>query len=126
MTTQQPHDLSGREFIEGDSQLFMLKSLHQEMTELRKELKSIDVSFKYHHATYIENTEKAIHKAIEKGFPNADLEGHRKMHESAIRRAEETADFWHDMRKELGKWGLISLFGWLIYAAWTEFLKGPK
>lgn len=39
---------------------------------------------------------------------STDIEGHRKYHEAMIRAAEEQAQFWHDLKYEIMKKGIIA------------------
>jgi len=63
---------------------------------------------------------------MQKAFPEGDPEGHRRHHELVIQREEERVEFWRAMRKEIGKWGIISVLGLLIVSAWHSFLQGPQ
>lgn len=62
---------------------------------------------------------------VTSAFPEGDADGHRRHHEAVIKAAEERADFWKTMRKELGKYGLVGFTGWAAYALWQSFLQGP-
>lgn len=72
-----------------------------------------------------EEVKSAVREAMAEAFPGGDPDGHRRHHEAVIKAAEQRAEFWQTMRKEIGKWGLISLAGFLAMAAWRAFLKGP-
>lgn len=54
-----------------------------------------------------------------------DFEGHRKYHEAMIRAAEEQAQFWHDLKLEIMKKGVIAaiiiLLGLLWIGVQTKF-----
>ena len=58
-------------------------------------------------------------------FPGADSVGHRRWHEADIKKMENKAEFWRIMKTEISKWGLVSLIGFFVVAAWSKFLKGP-
>lgn len=65
------------------------------------------------------------------GFPRdddgrPDTLGHRRYHESLIRRNEERTAFLRKMTFELTKWGLIGFAIWSLRELWIAFLKGPK
>lgn len=108
--------------------------------EMREAIREIKASATYTHATLHEATTKAketaelakesikdaVHEAMAEAFPDGDPRGHRAAHESYIKEAAEKAEFWATMRKELGKYGLISVAGWLVYLIWQGVLMGPK
>lgn len=54
-----------------------------------------------------------------------DFEGHRKYHEAMIRAAEEQEKFWHDLKMEIMKKGIIAaiiiLLGLLWIGVQTKF-----
>jgi len=62
---------------------------------------------------------------MQAAFPEGDPEGHRRHHELVIAQAEEKAEFWKAMRKEIGKWGLIGVLSFIVVAIWHSFLQGP-
>ena len=114
-----------------------------EFTEFKGEVKAaieeMRKEIRYNHAMHAEaiaranETAEAAHEAVKRAvkeamsdaFPGGDPDGHRRHHEAVIRHAEQRAEFWQAMRKEIGKWGLISVLGFLAMAAWRAFLKGP-
>lgn len=61
-----------------------------------------------------------------KAFPDGDIEGHRKYHESIIVRNHEVAEFFKKLTFELVKYGLLGFIGWLLIISWKAFLQGPK
>ena len=67
-----------------------------------------------------------IAKLMNSAFPGSDPQGHRVYHESQMQAAADRAAFWKAVRIEIGKYGIVGLLGWMMYAAWIAFLKGPK
>lgn len=59
---------------------------------------------------------------LAKGFPGGDADGHRRAHEALIRRAEERAKFYEDLRSELAKKGLWALIALIGVALW-QYVK---
>lgn len=61
------------------------------------------------------------------GFPEEDPEGHRRYHEAMIRKAEERARFWSELRIKLaerGVWAVLTvLVGVLLWYAKGELRK---
>lgn len=69
-------------------------------------------------------------KKIESAFAknddgSVDFDGHRKYHEAMIRAAEEQEKFWHDLKMEIAKKGIIAAIvialGLLWVGAQTKF-----
>lgn len=69
-------------------------------------------------------------KKIESAFAknddgHVDFDGHRKYHEAMIRAAEEQEKFWHDLKMEIAKKGIIAAIvialGLLWVGAQTKF-----
>ena len=48
-----------------------------------------------------------------------DFEGHRKYHEAMIRAAEEQAQFWHDLKMEIFKKGIVAAIVIMLGLAWV-------
>jgi hypothetical protein len=98
--------------------LELVKQIHESQKELDKKLTA--------HMTN-ETTElaEAITRLMSEAFPAGDPEGHRHHHELVIKRAEESAKFWGEMRIAAGKWIGLGVLGFLVTAAWQTFLKGP-
>ena len=61
-----------------------------------------------------------IAKLMNKAFVAGDPEGHRAFHQAQIEAAQERAEFWKTMRKELGKWGLLGFVGFVAVALWSH------
>lgn len=66
-----------------------------------------------------------IGRYMSAAFPGGDPEGHRRHHEAVIAKAEQSAAFWRDIRNSAAKWGIIGFLGWVLLAAWHQFLQGP-
>lgn len=96
--------------------LFLVQQIHDGQAALNKQFVK--------HTT--EDLPATLADLIKSSFPDGDPDGHRRHHEAVIRKAEERAEFWATMRKELGKYGLIGFIGWAGYALWQAFLLGPK
>lgn len=79
-----------------------------------------------HAASESATVQEAVHSAMNASFPDGDPEGHRRHHEALIKKAEESAQFWKEMRIAVGKWVGLGLLGFLVTAAWAHFLQGPK
>jgi hypothetical protein len=94
--------------------------------ELSKEIREVKAQFAYHHATYVESTEKAVAKAMSEAFPDGDPHGHRRHHEIVIAAAQRRLELWDMLKKETAKWGLLGFLGWAGYALWQAFLLGPR
>lgn len=67
----------------------------------------------------LESLQKSIEEVLQ-GFPEADPSGHRRAHEAMIKKAEEKAKFWYDLRVKLadrGIWAVICVAGagFLLY-----------
>lgn len=114
---QDPHSQTYR---------MLFDNLNSAIKELSVEVKEVKAKVNYHHATYVEATEKAIENAMNNAFPDGDPQGHRAHHELVIKREEARVKFWETMKTELGKWGLIGFLGWAGIALWKTFLMGPK
>ncbi|MCE4544588.1 hypothetical protein [Caballeronia sp. PC1] len=56
------------------------------------------------------------------GFPDNDPDGHRRAHEALIRKAEERAQFYADLRSELAKKGVWAVLVLLGIALW-QYIK---
>ena len=60
-------------------------------------------------------------------FANGDIDAHRIGHELQIQAAKDKAEFWHDLRKSVAKWGALAVLGWIGTSIWHEvvasFLK---
>ena len=113
-----PSQFAERRGRTDDSTLLHIKELQTSIKELKAQMT-------YHHGVFEERVEKAINGVFERAFPEGDPEGHRLHHELVIKREEERVEFWMAMRKEIGKWGLIGVLGFIIVSMWHTFLQGP-
>lgn len=59
---------------------------------------------------------------LARGFPGGDPDGHRRAHEALIRKAEERARFYEDLRGELAKKGVWAVLVLLGIALW-QYVK---
>jgi hypothetical protein len=104
--------------------------LIHDLTEQVKELKAAVTEMKranaYTHGVTQEFLDKAVTHALSAAFPDGDADGHRRHHEAVIKASEARAEFWTTMAKEVAKYGLVSLVGFLAIAAWQVFLRGPS
>lgn len=55
------------------------------------------------------------------GFPAADVEGHRRYHESVIERRELVNKMLRETLVNVAKTGTLGALGWLMLAAWKYF-----
>ena len=108
--------------------------------DMHKAIDRIEAAMRYNHATVTEaiqrtskkmeeldkRVDQTINDAIAQAVPDGDIDGHRRHHEALIKKAEESAEFWANMRKKLAEWGLIGFIGWALIALWQAFLLGPK
>jgi len=99
--------------------VLLMQQIHQKVEDMDKKLTQ-------HITDETLVLAEEIAKLMCSAFPGSDPQGHRRMHEEGIQAAADRAAFWKAMRIEIGKWGIIGLLGWLLYAAWISFLKGPK
>ena len=76
-----------------------------------------------------ERTEKKVDKTmtvvenIEKAFPNADFEGHRRYHQSVIEMLEERKKFYREITKKTIIGVLWALMVWVGIAVYHEILS---
>lgn len=117
-------DFTPSQFVERRGRTDDAILLH--IKELQAGQKELTAKMNYHHAVFREEVEKSINGVFERAFPDGDPEGHRAHHELVIKREEERLEFWMSMRKEIGKWGLIGILGFIVVSAWQAFLLGPK
>ena len=83
-------------------------------TEIDRKLDLILSEFKKFEGAFAKNDDGSI-----------DFDGHRKYHEAMIRAAEEQEKFWHDLKMEIFKKGIIAaiiiVLGLLWIGAQTKF-----
>lgn len=81
---------------------------------------------KLHHLTDSVTAFMGRSEVLWNAFPGQDPEGHRKAHEDWLAESREKKEFYAMLKKELAKYGLLGLIGWLFFWAWYGFLQGPK
>lgn len=101
-------------------------SLLLHIKELQAGQKELTAKMNYHHAIFREEVENSVNRVFERAFPDGDPEGHKLHHELVIKREEQRLEFWMSMKKEVTKWGLVGVLGFLAVSAWQAFLLGPK
>ena len=57
--------------------------------------------------------------------PEGDFVGHRLAHEALIQAAQDTRDLLKHIKMTVITAAVISVGGWLLLAAWAQFVKGP-
>lgn len=87
---------------------------------------ALDRKLSEHMTSETKELEAAMLRLMSDAFPAGDPGGHKRHHEAVIKEAEDRAEFWHKMRLELAKWGLLGFLGWAIVSLWQTFLHGPK
>lgn len=87
--------------------IVLLQSICDEQKDLKKVLKN-------HIETEPEEWAATLKVLMEDAFPAGDPDGHRRFHEASIKKAEDSAAFWHDMRKSAAKWGLAGFAFWAL------------
>lgn len=96
------------------------------MERLMERMDRYDAKLSEHMANETVEMKAMLQEALHASFPEGDADGHRRHHEALIRKAEENAKFWHEMRVAVGKWAGLGLLTFLAAAAWQHFLQGPK
>jgi hypothetical protein len=92
---------------------------------LSTRIDSLDKRLTEHMITEPAEIKKVIEDIMQASFPDGDPDGHRRHHEALIKKAEESAAFWHEMRLAVAKWAGLGLLAFLVTAAWSTFLQGP-
>jgi len=64
---------------------------------------------------------KSVTASMKAAYPDGDADGHRRFHEAMIKKAEERAALFADLRRELAKKGLWAVIALLAVAVWTYF-----
>ncbi|CAB4240804.1 hypothetical protein UFOVP228_89 [uncultured Caudovirales phage] len=105
-----------------DSPMPVLLALVTKVHESQKEL---DRKLTRHMTDETDELAKAITQLMKEAFPDGDPLGHRADHEVRIEKEKEKVAFWKEMRLAAAKWAGLGLLGFLVAAAWTQFLKGP-
>lgn len=105
------------------SEASLLRAL---MEQLMERMNALDVKMTQHATTQPEAIRVAISAAMNACLPDGDADGHRRAHAAWIKREEERAQFWQELRLALAKWVGLGLLGFFVAAAWHALLKGPK
>jgi hypothetical protein len=66
-----------------------------------------------------------LFRSFVKAFPEGDADGHRKAHESWIRKEAEDREFWLRLKSNVINWAVIAALGWAGIAIWAAVIKGP-
>jgi len=69
---------------------------------------------------------EAVNKLMIASFPGGDPIGHKAIHEADIQAAKDKAEFWHKMRFELSRAGLLGFLAWAGVQLWHGALAGPS
>ena len=96
------------------------------MQEVHAKIEAMDKRLTQHMTDETLALAEEIAKLMNNAFPGSDPQGHRTYHETQMQAIADRAAFWKSMRIEIGKYGIIGLLGWMLYAAWIAILKGPK
>ncbi|MFT4068926.1 hypothetical protein [Paraburkholderia sp.] len=100
---------------------------HREIVDAIGQLKS-DLDDRHaenvtRHAVTDRKVDEAIRRIddLHKAFPDGDWDGHRRYHEAIIRKAEDRAQFYRELRGEMAKKGLWAVVVVLGLALWAWF-----
>jgi hypothetical protein len=74
----------------------------------------------------INATSQEMHKLFKAAIPNEDPEGHRRAHETWIKKSEKEEEFALDIKKKAVGAVVVAVIFWVGIALWTAFLQGPK
>ena len=99
--------------------VLLMQQIHQKVEDMDKKLTQ-------HITDETLVLAEEIAKLMCSAFPGSDPQGHRTYHETQMQAIADRAAFWKTIRIEIGKYGIVGLLGWMLYAAWIAFLKGPK
>lgn len=107
-----------RKTTEAQALISMVESLLERMDRYDQKLSD-------HMEKEAADIKASIETALHSSFPQGDPEGHRRAHEAWIKREEDSAKFWAEMRIAVGKWAGLGVLAFLATAAWTQLIKGP-
>ena len=93
---------------------------------IQSDVSAMQLTLGNHIATEPKEWAKVLSDLMTKSFPGGDADGHREAHEAQMRAIQDRAAFWSSMLKEITKYGILGVLGWLAYHAWVAFLQGPK
>lgn len=89
--------------------LTLIQEMFVEIREIRDEGRAMRKDLKDHIA------DEAV--MVNHAFPGGDVDGHRMAHAAWIKKAEQQAKFWEEMRSSAAKWGVIGVLGFLLMAS---------
>ena len=93
------------------------------MQQVADDMKNLDTKLSNHMTNEITELALALDAMRRESFPDGDPDGHRRAHEASIKRAEDNAKFWAEMRIAAGKWMGLGLLGLLATWIWQGFLQ---
>ena len=126
MSDQTPPVIERRRNAHGSSEVLeLVRLIHDSQKDLQASQRDLDKKLTQHLTEEPIQLAEEIAGLLVKCFPGGDGQSHRAYHEALIGKAQESHDFWRDMRKKLGEWGLVGFLGWSVYALWNAFLQGP-
>jgi hypothetical protein len=96
------------------------------MQEVHKKIDEMDKKLTQHMTDETLVLAEEIAKLMNNAFPGSDPAGHRVYHETQMAAIADNAAFWKSIRNEVGKWGILSVLGFILIAAWRHFLEGPS
>ena len=96
------------------------------MQQVYDKLDAMDKKLTLHMGEEASTLVKELAAIMSVSFPGGDGAGHRTYHEAQMQVVLDKAQFWKTMRTEVSKYGLLGVIGWVTYAVWISFLKGPK
>jgi hypothetical protein len=82
----------------------MLRDLHRKLDEHVED------------ETVWKNKIQAVTERLIKAFPDDNLDGHRLYHAERMEEAERNKVFAAEIKKEIGKWGVVGLLGFFLTA----------
>ena len=97
----------------------------QDMDKIAASVSALELTFANHAASTLVEREQIIADLLAKSFPDGDPDGHRRHHEASIKKAEDQAKMWADIRVSTAKWGIFGFLGWVVFTLWTAFVHGP-
>ena len=129
MTDTQPSFVERRSHPDTTTLLMLLNRNQESQQETLRQIGELSSSFKAH----VESERITIAQAIQEGvvlackgaFPEGNAEQHREWHQSEIEVRKRHEIFVQRLLLEVGKWAVVALTGWIGYALWQAFLKGP-
>jgi len=96
------------------------------VTEIHKDVREVDRKLTEHIADETTSAANLIEEFKKNAFVDGDAARHKQMQITALEKAEASSKFYHDIAASVAKWGLIGLFGFIVFAVWRAVLEGPK